>query len=109
MIALGEALYGAGKHTHWLESVILSFPPRRIDVVAVLDDNAQEHGQRVWGQVPIRPSQLAADEVDRVILSSDTTLKETMRTHARELWSTQLPLIDLYEGLPLGPYPKKHL
>ena len=97
------AVFGAGKHTAWLERIFESNEalPK---VVALLDD--QPAGKRnMFGLHPIRADQFDAKTVDAIILSSDCRQSE-MTARCRELYGTGVLLIDLYKGLPPGPYDK---
>jgi len=97
------AIFGAGKHTEWLAWIL-----RDADgptVAAVLDDNP------VGKREAFRLSPQAAvgfdpATVDAIVLSSDT-FQCRMSKRCRALYGRRtVPIIDLYSGLPPGPYPK---
>ncbi len=96
------ALFGAGKHTLWLEEKFHDFDIPKI--TAVIDDIERENNI-VFGLKPILSKEFNCKTVDAIILSSDCYQKQ-MKKRCRELYGKEIPIIDLYEGLPPGPYNK---
>jgi GT2 family glycosyltransferase len=97
------AIFGAGKHTAWLEG-ILGKNDQLPCIAAILDDKPE--GKRpVFGLKPVKANQFESKETDAIILSTDCMQKE-MASRCRELYGQQVTLIDIYEGLPPGPYDK---
>ena len=96
------AIYGAGIHTHALETALTGCEGP--DVIAVLDDHPK-NGPRLFGQRPQRAAAFPARKVDAVVLSSDVW-QQKMENRCRCMYGNQVRLLDLYEGLPGGPYDK---
>ncbi|RMD75253.1 MAG: hypothetical protein D6820_15050 [Lentisphaerae bacterium] len=94
------AVFGAGKHTRWLESICVGLP---LKVVAVLDDHPRAE-LSFWGLTPRSSQDFQPEEADYIILSSDCFQKEMAR-RCRELYGDGINLIDLYFGLR-GPFEK---
>jgi len=97
------AIFGDGKHTEWLERVLAGKAgvPK---VVAILDDASNDKPKR-FGLKPINPKDYSPEHDDAIILSSDCSQMK-MRDRCRNLYGETAKLIDLYEGLPCGPYKK---
>ena len=103
------ALYGAGKHTCWLLGLMRTAAQGEDEmpqVVNVMDDRGGEC-QPVWGHAVIKPQQLAAGHADAVILSSDCHQLSMRLNLDRSLNDPDIPVIDLYEGMPPGPFVKR--
>lgn len=99
------AIFGAGKHTRWLESVV----PRTsgLLVTHVLDDNSNGILREYWGCRVSHPSELSTDGVDAIVLSTDTPrIRQAMLRRCRELYGRKVPVINLYAGLPPSLYRK---
>lgn len=95
------AVFGAGKHTQWLEKTMEGLD---LPVVAVLDD--EPNVQKVFfGKSPVKAANFDPTTVDAILLSTDC-MQPQMTTRCRELYNDKIKLIDLYEGLPSGPYKK---
>lgn len=96
------ALFGAGQHSLWLDRLLCdqSGP----EVVAVLDD-CDRVGASYGGLVPLFSEGFDVSEVDAIILSSDCWQPQ-MEARCRALYGDDVVLVDLYEGLPPGPYKK---
>ncbi len=95
------AVFGAGKHTRWLLWVLKDcIGPH---VVAILDDDPEKCGKYLHG-IPIY-STLKFDfsACDALVLGTDSHVK-IMRQRARDFIPDALPIINLYEDLPPGPY-----
>lgn len=95
------ALYGAGAHTPWLLGVLAG--RWRARVTAILDDNARPN-QRI-ANIPVTLPQELSHCPSVIILSTDT-LQPVLATRCRELFGNSALVVDLYEGLPPGSYPK---
>lgn len=96
------AIYGAGKHTRWLEWVLRQ--EDAIEIIAVLDDRANSNTV-FFGKPLILPTDFDPSTVDAIILSSDC-IQDKLAGRCRELYGNDIKLINLYEGLPPGPYAK---
>ncbi|PLX70653.1 MAG: hypothetical protein C0602_03850 [Denitrovibrio sp.] len=96
------AIFGAGLHTVWMSSFLDNY--RSKDVVAVLDDNPSQDDV-FWQKHPIQPLELDINSVGAVILSSDCK-QEMMKRRCEEIFGDKLTLVELYAGLPEGPYRK---
>ena len=73
-------------------------------MVAVLDDRSDN--QRMFFGLPVTPAdRFDSSTVDAVLLSSDS-LQAHMEKRCRALYGDNVRLINLYEGLPPGPYAK---
>lgn len=96
------AIFGAGKHSAWLANVV-----HKIDgpVVAVVVDDNPDIKSKVFGLTPINSKMFNVASVDSIILSSDY-YQEQMAMRCRKLYRNRIRLINLYEGLPPGPYRK---
>ncbi|MPN42922.1 hypothetical protein SDC9_190480 [bioreactor metagenome] len=55
--------------------------------------------------MPVKPETIASLKYDAILLSSDT-VAEDFRKRCIQLFGNDVRLIDLYEGLPPGPYRK---
>lgn len=95
------ALFGAGAHTRWLLEIIKDVAGPGIAVI--LDDNAAEN--QFIEKIPVIKPGLEHKNFDAVVLSTDAH-QAAFIERCRELWGDTVKLIDLYEGLPPGPYPK---
>ncbi|MDD2237727.1 MAG: hypothetical protein PHG65_11030 [Kiritimatiellae bacterium] len=100
---LRVAIYGAGKHSYWLMHVLRD--EQDIDVVAVLDDHPALDREGPFHQTPVLSRTFDPTTVDAIILSSDC-IQEKLAKRCRELYGPDVKLVDLYEGLPPGPYSK---
>ncbi len=98
------AVYGAGRHSAWLERVTRHVP-HRPDVVALLDDRPDPR-VALWNRQAFRPEELDPGLIEAVLISTDTRAAELKR-RCLALFGGAIDLIDLYDGFPEGPYPKK--
>jgi len=96
------AIFGAGQHTEWMQSILNASPGPKVK--AILDDHP-ENKCTFWGLKPLKSTDFNHKDIDAILLSSDCFQKE-MRKRCRYLYGETIPLIDLYEGLPPGPYSK---
>jgi glycosyltransferase involved in cell wall biosynthesis len=94
-------LFGAGAHTPWLLGVIDGRPGPNI--TAILDDNAQP-GTDIRGIPVVRPTDVNPAP-GTIVLSTDT-VAETLTVRCRELFDGRTRVVNLYESLDPGPYPK---
>jgi len=95
-------LYGAGKHTKWLLEVLSgSIGP---EIIAILDDNPPE--ERIGG-IPVIPTDRANELTPSCIILSSDTFQDKMTASLKKHGVDRCPLLDLYWGLPLGPYAKE--
>lgn len=95
------AVFGAGKHTAWLSQITGETPGPQ--VVAVLDE--QSLSTPYWNLRPIAPATWNPATAQAVILSSDAVQK-SMTERCRHLFGDLVHVINLYDGLPPGPYAK---
>jgi hypothetical protein len=84
------ALYGAGKHSNWLNKINLG----GLTVTALLDDS-DEVNQTLWNLPILHPKKFSPSTVDAVILSSDT-FQNDMAQRLRKIWKENSNLVDLY-------------
>lgn len=96
------ALFGVGRYTEWMNDV---FGKLNMPCIAAVLDDYPDKTKIFWGHAPVKASEWDTTQADAIILSSDCK-QEMMRERCRELFGDALPLIDLYEGLPAGPFPK---
>lgn len=94
-------LFGAGAHTPWLLGIIDGHPGPHI--TAILDDNARP-GTEIRGIPVVRPDRLDA-EPSTIVLSTDT-VAGALAQRCQELFDGHARIIDLYDSLGPGPYPK---
>lgn len=97
------AVFGAGKHTAWLEK-LLAQQTGIPAVTAVLDD-APDGKPEYFGRRPVHADRFNPTQVDAILLSSDC-LQAQMQARCRTLYGDKVKLVNLYEGLPAGPYQK---
>ncbi len=93
------AVFGAGKHTAWLEQMVAGLAGPRVDVVL---DDWPEGKRKVFGCKVVAPVEWTPKGVDAIVLSSDCHAA-SMRERCQDLYGDALPLIELYQGLPVGP------
>ena len=97
------ALFGAGQHTLWLKNNVRL--PWGLTIAAVLDDNPTPLSS--FAPVPVlRPEEVDPLDFDAVILSSDQWQAKFRQRLIAAWGETKKPIVDLYENLPPGPYPK---
>jgi hypothetical protein len=96
------AIFGAGQHTAWLESVIGNTTGP--EIVAVVDDNPDSK-KSFFGQLPADAKTFDPATVDAIVLSSDC-FQVQMRRRCCDIYGDKAKLVDLYEDLPPGPYQK---
>ncbi len=97
------ALFGAGAHTRWLESVMKGVAGL-LEVTNVLDDDP--HGKpSAFGRTPSSAQAFNPAGLDAIVLSTDCH-QAAMRKRCMDLYGSSILLIDLYEKLPPGPYVK---
>ena len=96
------ALYGAGSHTRWLQQLLGDMLKKH--VVAILDDKSC--GESFFDGIVIEDLSSWDNSVaDAIVLSTDC-FQQVMKNKCRQRFREQVPIIDIYEGLPIGPYPK---
>lgn len=95
------SLFGAGKHTSWFVEVINdAYGP---EIECIFDDDALP-GQQIKNIPVLRPSQVRSVK-SPIVLSTDVN-QLIFDNRCRQAWGDKVRLINLYDGLPLGPYPK---
>ncbi|NCC50796.1 MAG: hypothetical protein EOM20_06215 [Spartobacteria bacterium] len=98
------AVFGGGDHSAWLSMLTHDRGLPGPEVCMVLDDRPDPE-RTFWGQHPVKPETLNPRDVDAVLISSDTAA-DRMKARCLALYGPDAHLLDLYEGLPEGPYPK---
>jgi glycosyltransferase involved in cell wall biosynthesis len=96
------AIMGAGRHTSWLQSAVhgVNGPT----VVAVLDD-VPAGKSHFWGYYPVSPTAWDPTACDAIVLSTDS-VAGVMQARLQQVYGNAIKTVNLYEGLPPGPYPK---
>ncbi len=97
------AVYGTQSYCIWLNSVTKHL--KELSVVAVVDDVPSDYSLKLWGNLIEKPEEFHACEVDAIVLATECFQKK-YAARCRRLYGKRIRLIDLYEGLPKGPYPK---
>ncbi len=97
------AIYGAGAHTEWLETIFTDMPGP--EIAAIIDDNPDKT-RKFWKLKPVLPSECDASEINTVLISSDTLAKQ-MEEKARKLFAGNTDIVNIYSNIPNGPYPKQ--
>ena len=100
------AIFGAGQHTNWLNSY-LEYACDNIkgpEVVAILDDSPNSEA-KFWGMGTTTCADFDPSSADAILISSDSS-NYKMAQICHERFGEKIKIIDLYEGLPVGPYPK---
>jgi hypothetical protein len=85
-------VYGAGKHSHWLEPIVRDV--RGPNVVAVFDD-APSGDHRLWGHMVTAPHPMDLSRADAVLLSTDT-FQTKMKRQAAGFTGPGLKIVSLY-------------
>ncbi|MGP1309267.1 MAG: hypothetical protein ACTS27_03605 [Phycisphaerales bacterium] len=88
------ALFGAGTHTRRVGSCLLQ-PP--VQVVAVIDQNPDLRGQRLWNFPIVSLDEALALNLDAVVLSSNT-MEDRLFDSAAPLRDAGIEVVRLYEG-----------
>jgi hypothetical protein len=96
------AVYGAGNHTVWLENILQN--SNGPEIIKVIDD-APIAETYFWGIEVTQPDTLDTQEIDAIILSTDSFIKQ-MTKQCKAKFGKEMPIINLYNGLPSGPYQK---
>jgi glycosyltransferase involved in cell wall biosynthesis len=96
------AIFGAGAHTLWLEKICQGLVD--VKITAILDDNPEGKAP-IFGLKPVKADSFNPGTLDTILLSSDCRQQE-MTLRCKHLYGGNVRLIDLYEGLPPGPYQK---
>lgn len=94
------AIYGAGEHTIWLAPILNSYSKNKI--VAILDANDKNHIPELNLQ-PIKSTSFDKSSVDAIVIST-IYLKNEFTRSCKELYGSNIPLIDLYEVEQLDLY-----
>ena len=89
------AIYGAGKHTQFLNQIVMKLDHTIIG--AVIDDFSGPFFC-LFGHRPIHSKDIQGQSFDAVILSTEYSQKK-MGDRCREIFGSTIKLIDLYEGL----------
>jgi hypothetical protein len=95
------ALFGAGDHTQWLQHCVQHDDGPT--VTAIIDDKPSD---RQLFDLPVtRSDSFSPETCDAIVLSSDCW-QAPMLQRCRELFGKEVPIVDLYDNLPPGPYRK---
>jgi hypothetical protein len=89
------AIYGAGTHTRGVGNALVA-PP--VEVVAIIDDNPDLRGKRLWNFPIVSPSDAISLDIDGVILSSNS-MEDRLWESSATLRERGVPVIRLYEGV----------
>lgn len=102
------ALYGGGAHTRWLMELVAqgaAASPGFPQVTAIMDEHP-ERCEAIGRLSVLSPLQVPPRLFDAIVISSDCQ-QEAMRGRLSLIFChSKTPIIDLYEGLPPGPYAK---
>ncbi len=96
-------VFGAGRHTAWLETISRGSPCGPT-VVEVVDDNADKIQATYWGKSVIVPAKADLSGVHLIVLSTYYSLN-AMDKRCREIYGERVPIVNLYDGLPDGLNP----
>ncbi len=91
------AVYGAGKHSQWLERLSRNIPGPK--VIALIDDRGPL-ASPLWQQTAVPLGSLCGCDLPPVVISSDTFFEE-MRSRCLESLGEDASLINLYENVPM--------
>lgn len=97
------AIYGGGKHTSWLHSLVAG---RNGPAVTALLDDRPEQVPAFWNCRAVKPTDLDPSQLDAIILSTDS-FNSQLRAKSSELFGNGIRILDIYDGLPSGPYPHR--
>ncbi len=95
-------LFGAGAHTRWLLQLIAEKPGPR--VCAILDERPATDRLETFPVCALEQADWKT--ADAVVLSTDIHQKAMRERLDRVAADPPLRIVDLYENLPPGPYPK---
>ncbi len=95
-------LFGAGRHTWWLLG--RSQAAGRLNITAIIDDAAG--GEEEIGGLPVLTlaQGLARFGLPHAVVLSTDAWQATMTKRARAAYGAKTRVVDLYKGLPPGPY-----
>jgi len=96
------AVYGSKEYCVWLYRLTKNIDG--LKPTAVLIDNNSESVE-LWNNTSVTTEVLRKDNYDAIILATECYQKRYIVT-CRELCSEEVVLIDLYEKMSSGPYPK---
>lgn len=99
------ALYGAGRHTAWLMS-LLKKRNNDFELAAILDDNPVS--DRFLGVKCCRLETMSGSSFCDVIIASSDMYGAKLKARAAQILP-DVACVDLYEGLPPGPYAKRQI
>jgi|GEM_PF-5813034 len=99
---LSIAVFGAGRHSEWLENVTDGIRPAP-RVTALLDD--RDNVAPRWGLRATKPDVWNPAGTDAVFISTDTE-PGILEERCRRLYDGKVKIVSPYRGFPPGPYPK---
>lgn len=85
-------LYGSGTHTRALSPLLMTCP---LEVLAIIDDNPEAIGTRLWGFPIVSREQAVALKPDAVILSANS-FERTLWERSADLRAAGIPVMRLY-------------
>ncbi|OGV55853.1 MAG: hypothetical protein A2017_07575 [Lentisphaerae bacterium GWF2_44_16] len=103
---LNIALFGAGKHTRWLETIQLS-EKTGMNIKKILDDNPKTE-LFFDGIKPEKAENANISGIDAIVISTDLYRNEFM-SRCKELYGENKIIIDPYGNLPLFTFYKWNL
>lgn len=92
------ALYGAGRHTHWLLPLIRKVPGPTVS--CILDDFIRP-GESIAGIPVVHPESIEPETLGAIVISSDLHEERLVR-RCQELYGNRVRVVRLYENLPTG-------
>lgn len=92
------AIYGTGQHTIWLEEITKNLKGPK--VTAIIDDSP-DSSKTFWGTPPQLPSEITAEQIDFLILSTDTHQKK-MTANGHKYFGDDIKILDLYKPIEIS-------
>ncbi|MBM4107899.1 MAG: hypothetical protein FJ255_03670 [Phycisphaerae bacterium] len=88
------ALYGAGKHTRGLGSVLID-PPVRVE--CIIDDDERLHGSRLWNYPIVSREEALGRQPGAVVLSSNS-IEPRLWDNSAVFRDAGIPVVRMYDG-----------
>jgi len=104
-LALGYnnvALFGAGNHTRWLLDIIKNFT-QRPEIICVVEDHPRE--ESIAGIPILTAKDFRLDSVSAIVPSTDAHFT-LFNERCKNIANGKIPVLQIYEGAPKGPYEK---
>jgi len=96
-------IYGGGSHTEWIFKNASRCAVQGPEVKALIDDNFL--CASYWGLFPVKLDELNIEGIDAIIISTDVYNRKLWEK-CKEKFNGKIQIIDFYENMPRGPYPK---